>query len=136
MHPDRKSLLAQLYKLEHMLTERVGKRIRHIRRQKGLSQASLADKVGLSQASICQIEQGDRKQVKDSVLERIAEALDVRVDDLVVDGSEAFDFLERLSDDLCDELRSVAGFPEDRQREVANAIRWLVEWRYKGGMKT
>ena len=55
---------------------RIGKRIRRIRTERGLSQAMLGELVGLNADRIQKYENGVRKPKKDT-LKRIAEALDV-----------------------------------------------------------
>jgi len=54
----------------------VGGKIRRIRREKDISQKVLAEKIGMTQAAISRIEQGE-VDVNSSVIFRIAEALNV-----------------------------------------------------------
>ena len=112
------------------LTERIGERIRGVRQQKGISQSDLADKVKMSQASISQIERGCRKQVKEAVLGRIAEALDTPMDYFIVSDDEATQLPNQLPTSLCDILERIASLPEPQQEEISSAIQWLIEWRY------
>ena len=61
----------------------LGYQITRLRIQKGLSQAQLAEKVGISQSSIAKFESGDYV-LGLALLRRIAEALDARIDVKVV----------------------------------------------------
>lgn len=58
------------------LDEAYGKRIRHIRRKKGVTQAQLADRLDYSRVTISRIESG-KTSIAVSQLYRIAKALDV-----------------------------------------------------------
>ena len=62
--------------------KRIGKRIRHVRKKNGLSQADLADATGLSFQYISQIETGKKHASLESVV-RIAIELNVTVDFLL-----------------------------------------------------
>jgi len=61
---------------------RVGRKIRALRRAKGWSQQLLADHAELERAHLSRLEEG-RREAGLRVLERIALALDVEVEDLV-----------------------------------------------------
>jgi transcriptional regulator with XRE-family HTH domain len=64
---------------------RVGRKIRALRRAKGWSQQLLADHAELERAHLSRLEEG-RREAGLRVLERIARALDVEVEDLVRRG--------------------------------------------------
>jgi len=57
--------------------EIVLEKIKVIREKKGLSQADLADLVGVDQSTICRIEAGGQRVYVDTLVD-IAEALEVR----------------------------------------------------------
>ncbi|MCL4560881.1 MAG: transcriptional regulator [Chloroflexi bacterium] len=63
------------------MTERtaieIGKRLRSLRRRKGLSQAVLAERSGISRASITNLERGRAGDVRAETLARLATALEV-----------------------------------------------------------
>jgi transcriptional regulator with XRE-family HTH domain len=65
------------------LRKLVGERIRELRKNKNLSQAELAEKVGVDSTSICKLENGSHFP-KEENLEKIAKALDVEIEDLFV----------------------------------------------------
>lgn len=63
---------------EDILYQIVGERIRSVRGEQGISQAELADKLGVSRASIVNIEAG-RQRPPLHLLWKIADALDTEV---------------------------------------------------------
>lgn len=101
----------------------IGKRVRDARKEKGLSQESLAEIVGLSTSHICHIECGTTKPSLDAVV-RIANALHVTVDRLLSDNMEVpydsfrMDILAEL-EDLSEQEK--AGF-----LEVVRSVKKLV----------
>lgn len=60
----------------------LNEKIRKVRREKDISQAYLAQKIGLSQTQLSKIEKGIRK-VDALELKKIADALKVNVNDLL-----------------------------------------------------
>lgn len=64
------------------ITKTICKRIRKYRHEAGLTQESLAEKVGVSRVYIGYVEQGRNTPTLD-VLEKISRALKVKVSDLV-----------------------------------------------------
>ena len=60
------------------------KKIRDIRKQKGISAEDLAEKIGMNRATYYRYESGDLKNLKFDKIQKIAEALDVYPVDLVV----------------------------------------------------
>ena len=59
----------------------LSQKIAYYRERKGMSQAALGEKAGVSQAAICQIERGQTKPRLETVF-RIATALGVEMSDL------------------------------------------------------
>lgn len=57
----------------------VGKNIRRIREEKGITQASLAEQAGITQSMLCQIERGT-KNPSLQVSKEIADALGCEID--------------------------------------------------------
>ncbi len=60
----------------------VGENILRIRKDKGITQAYLAEQVGISQAMLCQIERGTKNPSLQVGIE-IAKMLECRVEDLL-----------------------------------------------------
>lgn len=66
----------------------IGQRIRKIRKAHGISQETLAEKIGISTTHMSHIETGNTK-LSLSVFVDLAEALEVRTDELLYDNSPA-----------------------------------------------
>lgn len=64
-----------------MITEDVGKRIKVLRNERGLSQEKLALKAGIDRTYLAGIESGKRNATIQS-LEKIANALEIKIKDL------------------------------------------------------
>ncbi len=62
--------------MDHLLLQSVGRRIREIRKEKGLTQEQVGERGGFNYSYIGRIERGD-KNVSLLTIEKIAEALDV-----------------------------------------------------------
>ncbi len=103
-------------------TQNIGTRIRIARRDKGLTQDELADRVGVSRSAVAQWETGRTGQVTGN-LARIAGALDVNVEYLMHGDDKRAPAEARQGDELallrlyreCD--------PEDRQMLLRTARR-------------
>jgi len=61
----------------------IGEKIKHWRQKKGLTQNQLAEKAGLTIATIGRIEAGIRQGTNITTLQRIAEALGISLDKLL-----------------------------------------------------
>ncbi|MFI8658028.1 helix-turn-helix domain-containing protein [Priestia megaterium] len=57
--------------------------IKEKRLEKGWTQLELAKKSGVSQASICQIERGNRRYPTHENIKKIAKALEIRMEELI-----------------------------------------------------
>lgn len=64
------------------ITKRFGNRVKELRLKKKLSQAALADRLGLHSTYISQVERGVRNMALKNI-EKLAKALKVKVEDLV-----------------------------------------------------
>jgi transcriptional regulator with XRE-family HTH domain len=62
--------------------DRVGLNLQRLRREKGLSQEELADRASIHQTYLSGVERGKRNP-SIAVLQRIAEALDTDIEDMV-----------------------------------------------------
>ena len=63
----------------------IGERIKHIRKESGVTQKQLAEKLGMTQAAIVQFE-SEKSNPKIDTLKKIANALNVSVTDFLDDG--------------------------------------------------
>jgi transcriptional regulator with XRE-family HTH domain len=77
------------------LVEKVGKRIKLLRQQKGVSQEYLGERLGVTRSFISRMENGKRPISLDKI-ERIADVLDVEVDDLLIDKNEIIKYYDDL----------------------------------------
>ena len=68
----------------------LGGRLRKARISKGMSQRELADKLGLTQAAICQFEKGQRSPTPQNV-RNLANILDIDLVDLAGDDEGGFE---------------------------------------------
>ena len=71
----------------------IGATVRYVRAERGLSQKELADKAGVTQATISRLESGRIKELKSDTLRLLADTLNVTSDHLMksmaeVDNSE------------------------------------------------
>lgn len=66
----------------------VGRNIRNLRERRGITQVQLAEKVGITQAMLCQIERGT-KNPSLQVGAEIAKSLSCKVDDLLAENQTA-----------------------------------------------
>ena len=65
---------------EEVINAEIARKIYQLRTQAGLTQQELADRVGTSKSAICRLEDADYDGHSLSMLKRIAEALDKRVE--------------------------------------------------------
>ena len=64
------------------ITKKFGKRVKEARLKKKLSQAALADKLGLHSTYISQVERGIRNMALKNI-EKLAKALKVKIEELI-----------------------------------------------------
>jgi len=65
----------------------IGKRLKYLRERLGLTQLELSQKSNISQASIARIEANEQTNLKKETIERLANALEVPVSELLEDSS-------------------------------------------------
>jgi transcriptional regulator with XRE-family HTH domain len=103
---------------------RLGRRLRELREQMGLSQALLAGHAEVSQGYLCQLEREEVKNPSAAILLRLAKALYVDPHELMdaagytpmrSPGETNNDYHARVDPDL---LRFLAGLSRDQQRYV------------------
>lgn len=102
-------------------------KLKNIRREKGFSQKEIAEKLGVSQPSYAQYENGKRKP-KIETLRRIASALGVGLEDFMSEAElSLFESMAQLylkSDDDIEELESL---DEHSPQEDARIIKRKIE---------
>ncbi len=115
-------------------TVEIGKRLQNLRRRKGLSQGELAERSGISRASITNLERGGAGDVRAETLARLAAALEVDLTALVAERRVGSDegvkipaALGRfaLSQNLSfREVQFLAEIPFSGQRQPATPEEW------------
>ena len=65
---------------EEIINTEIARKIYQLRTKAGLTQQELADRIGTSKSAICRLEDADYEGHSLSMLKRIAEALDKRVE--------------------------------------------------------
>jgi transcriptional regulator with XRE-family HTH domain len=110
-------------------------RLRHTRELAGLSQQELADKTGVSQHTISQIELGQRKP-QGRTLRKLSKALGVEVADLFGGWREAFDNSRLVRADAKEHLRErlelweaarEEGASDERRRELLDEVGRILD---------
>ena len=100
----------------------IGTRIRALRREKGVTQDELAQRVGVSRSAVAQWETGRTGQITGN-LSRIAGELDVSVEYLVYGGDKKAPALAQQGDELALLRLYRECEPEDRQILLRTARR-------------
>ncbi len=99
-----------------------GFRLRQTRRQRGITQAALAAKVGISPSYLNLIE-GGKRRIAGALLKRLADALDLSIDE--VTGAETARLVQDLTEITADPLlRDLAIEPGDAQEIVGRQPAW------------
>lgn len=102
----------------------LGERIRQLRKETGWSQAELGDKVGTDSQRISRYENGRITPSLDAIV-RIAEALNVSIDHLLVDNVPRRP-LHSVENALGDRLAVIAELGDDELATLNNVIDGLV----------
>jgi transcriptional regulator with XRE-family HTH domain len=102
----------------------LGERIRQLRKEAGLSQAELAEKIGADPGRVSRYEAG-RITPSAEALVRLAEMLNISIDHLLVDGIPRRP-LHAAQDALGDRLAAVAELPADDLAALLSVIDGLV----------
>jgi transcriptional regulator with XRE-family HTH domain len=118
-----------------MTMMRLGRRLRDLREQMGLSQAQLAGQAEVSQGYLCQLEREEVKNPSAAILLRLAKALYVDPHELLdaagytplrSPGEANNDYHARVDPDL---LRFLAGLSKDQQRYILLLLQGMEEGR-------
>ena len=105
----------------------IGEKIRNARIAKGLTQEELGKMVGLQKSAIAKYENGKVVNIKRSTLQKLAQALNLRGSDLVIEadpkGSAEFDAKVLLDDELMETLEVYYSLSADKQKMIRDLIR-------------
>ena len=111
---DTKAFPTQMYITMENL-EHFGDRVRTARKNEGLKQAELADKVGISRTYLSQIEQGRARNLSLRLAQKLSEKLGIELPQSAQEqNSEAVDIPPSLA-----EFAKEEGIPEEDQRMLA-----------------
>lgn len=104
----------------------VGNRIAGLRHNAGLTQAQLAERIGVSETTIAAYEQGRRGKL--DTLQAIATELRVQVEVLLGTGPAASERPE-----VAQLLHIARGLEPDAVRELSRLARWMAEGQSRAG---
>jgi transcriptional regulator with XRE-family HTH domain len=107
------------------LAKQLGKRIHLFRKQNGLTQAALADRVKISNEFMSGIERG-AKLPSLSTLEKLAAALRVNLKDLFNFDQTSYRRVQSLSRDGMDIALLIENCPSKRSRQILKIIKILA----------
>ena len=109
----------------------IGQKIKQARLAKGLTQEELGNMVGLQKSAIAKYENGRVVNIKRSTLRKLAQALDLRGSDLIIESNpeEAAELSARvlLDGELMDAIEKYYTLPAEKQKMVRELIRSLAE---------
>ena len=109
----------------------IGQIIKEARKAKGLTQEELGKRVGVQKSAIAKYENGKVVNIKRSTLQKLADALDLRGSDLIIETNpkEAAELHAKvlLDSNLMESLELYYTLTEEKQRMVRDLIRSLAE---------
>jgi transcriptional regulator with XRE-family HTH domain len=104
----------------HLLTMDFGKRLAALRKERSLTQATLAEKVGCHITMIRRYEVNETQPTLD-IIRKLAIALSVSADTLVFDEAE-----RSPSDDLLLQFEAVSHMPDDERRIIKALLDGMI----------
>ena len=109
----------------------IGQKIKEARIAKGLTQEELGNMIGLQKSAIAKYENGRVVNIKRSTLQKLAQALDLRGSELIIeaDPKEAAELSAKvlLDVELMDALEKYYTLSTDKQKMVRDLIRSMAE---------
>ena len=109
----------------------IGQKIKQARIAKGLTQEELGNLVGLQKSAIAKYENGRVVNIKRSTLQKLAQALDLRGSDLIIeaDPKEAAELSARvlMDGELMDVIEKYYTLTKEKQKMVRDLIRSMAE---------
>ena len=109
----------------------IGQKIKEARLAKGLTQEELGKIVGLQKSAIAKYENGRVVNIKRSTLQKLANALDLRGSDLIIESNakEAAELSAKvlLDGDLMDVLEQYYTLTEEKKKMVRDLIRSIAK---------
>ena len=109
----------------------IGQKIKQARIEKGLTQEELGNLVGLQKSAIAKYENGRVVNIKRSTLQKLANALDLRGSDLVIESNpkEAAELSAKvlLDMELMDTIEQYYTLSPEKQKMIRDLIRSMAE---------
>lgn len=109
----------------------IGQKIKQARIAKGLTQEELGNLVGLQKSAIAKYESGRVVNIKRSTLQKLAQALDLRGSDLIIEANpkEAAELSAKvlLDIELMDAIEKYYTLTDEKQRMIRDLIRSMAE---------
>ncbi len=109
----------------------IGQKIKQARIAKGLTQEELGNLVGLQKSAIAKYENGRVVNIKRSTLQKLAQALDLRGSDLIIEANptEAAEFSAKvlLDTKLMNAIEKYYTLSDKKQKMVLDLIDSLAE---------
>lgn len=109
----------------------IGQKIREARTLKGLTQEELGKMIGLQKSAIAKYENGRVVNIKRSTLQKLAQALDLRGSDLIIETNpkEVAELSAKvlLDIELMDAIEKYYTLPADKQKMIRDLIRGMAE---------
>jgi transcriptional regulator with XRE-family HTH domain len=109
----------------------VGQKIKQARLAKGLTQEELGNLVGLQKSAIAKYENGRVVNIKRSTLQRLAQALDLRGSDLVIESNpkEAAELSAKvlLDGELTGAIEKYYTLSAEKQKMIRDLIASMAE---------
>ena len=109
----------------------IGQKIKQARISKGLTQEELGNLVGLQKSAIAKYENGRVVNIKRSTLQKLAQALDLRGSDLIIeaDPKEAAELSARvlMDSELMAAIEKYYTLTEEKKKIARDLIRSMAE---------
>lgn len=109
----------------------IGQKIREARILKGLTQEELGNMIGLQKSAIAKYENGRVVNIKRSTLQKLAQALDLRGSDLIIEANpkEAAELSAKvlLDSELMDAIEKYYTLTAEKQKMIRDLIRSMAE---------
>jgi transcriptional regulator with XRE-family HTH domain len=106
--------------------ETIGQRIAGLRKERGLSQADLAEHIGISRQLVASYERG-RVRLYDEMVARFALALGASADEILgIDPTHSAEAKTHPSLRLTRRLRELESLPEPKKKKILNTLDDLI----------
>ena len=109
----------------------IGQKIKQARIAKGLTQEELGNLVGLQKSAIAKYENGRVVNIKRSTLQKLAQALDLRGSDLIIEadpvGAAELSARVLMDGELMEVIEKYYTLTSEKQRMIRDLIRSMSE---------